>query len=80
MDDLIRKLSSRKLWMAIAGVATGIALIQGTEPGEINQIAGAVTSLISAITYIIIEGKVDAESVKNTIIEIEEAKDVFDNE
>lgn len=72
MKEILIKLTSRKLWMAIAGVATGVAMVLGAETSEIGEIAGAVTALISAVTYIIVEGKVDAESVKNAIVEIQE--------
>ena len=65
MTDFLRKLTSRKLWLAIAGVATGIAMILGVDGGEITTVAGAVTALASVITYIVTEGKIDAESVKN---------------
>lgn len=67
MDNFIRKISSRKLWMAIAGVATGIAMILGVDAGDISTIAGGVISLVSAIAYIAVEGKIDAERVKNAI-------------
>lgn len=77
---MITKLMSRKLWMAIAGIATGIAVAFGAEPTEIGTITGAVTALISAVTYIIVEGKVDAEGVKTAIIEVQEAKDVLADE
>lgn len=72
MKEILIKLTSRKLWMAIAGVATGVAMVLGAETSEIGEIAGAVTALISAVTYIIVEGNVDAESVKNAIVEIQE--------
>ena len=78
MSEIIRKLTSRKLWMAIAGVATGIAMDLGVEATEITAVAGAVTALISIVTYIYVEGKVDAESVKNTIIEVQEAMDTIE--
>lgn len=65
MTDFLRKLTSRKLWLALAGVTTGIAMILGVDGGEITTVAGAVTALASVITYIITEGKIDAESVKN---------------
>lgn len=78
MKEIIRKLSSRKLWMAIAGVATGVAMALGAEATEISTVAGAVTALISAVTYIIVEGKVDAESVKNAIIEIQDGIEVIE--
>lgn len=67
MNNFIRKLTSRKLWMAVAGVATGIALALGADASEIQTVTGAVTALVSAVAYIITEGKVDAESVKNAV-------------
>ena len=80
MNNLVRKLSSRKLWLAIAGVATGIAMILGADATEISSVAGAVTSLASVVTYIMVEGKIDAEGVKNAVIDIQEAKDVIADE
>ena len=71
------KLTSRKFWMAVAGVATGIAMALGVNSTDIGTVAGAVTALISAVTYIIVEGKVDAESVKTTIVEVQEAVDTI---
>lgn len=61
---MIKKLTSRKLWLAIAGVATGIAMALGIEGSEIATVAGSVTTIISIMTYIITEGKIDAASVK----------------
>ena len=74
---IVKKLSSRKLWMAIAGVATGIAMALGVDSGDIGTVAGAVTAIISIVTYITTEGKVDAESIKNTAEKVLEAKDVL---
>ena len=64
MALMIKKLTSRKLWMAIAGVATGIAMVLGIDGSEISTVAGSVTTILSVVTYIIMEGKVDAASVK----------------
>ena len=77
MTNIICKLTSRKLWMAIAGVATGISMALGVDGSEITSVAGAVTALISVVTYIVVEGKIDAEGVKNAIIEVEEAVDTI---
>ena len=65
MSEILRKLTSRKLWLSIAGVATGIAMVLGIDGSEITTVAGAVTALASVITYVVTEGKIDAESVKN---------------
>lgn len=64
MKNLLKKLSSRKLWVAAAGVASGVAMALGASQSEISTVAGAVTALASIITYIVTEGKVDAAAVK----------------
>ncbi|MBR2132593.1 MAG: hypothetical protein IJ955_08725 [Oscillospiraceae bacterium] len=63
MNNVVNKLTSRKLWMSIAGVATGVAMILGAQGSEISDIAGAVTAMVSIVTYIVTEGKVDAAGV-----------------
>ena len=78
MNEILRKLSSRKLWMAIAGVASGIAVALGANTSEIGEVAGAVAALVSVATYIIVEGKIDAEGVKSAIIEVQEAVDIIE--
>lgn len=67
MTKIIQKLTSRKLWLALAGVATGIAIVFGVDGGDISDVAGTVTAIASIITYIVTEGKVDAASVKNAV-------------
>lgn len=64
MDILMRKLTSRKLWLAVAGIATGIALAFGVDGGEISTLAGAVTALASVVTYVVTEGAVDMRSLE----------------
>lgn len=80
MNKIIQKLTSRKLWVAIAGVITGVALAFGADGAEIGTVTGAVTALISAVTYIIVEGKVDAEGVKNAITGVQDAVDVLEGD
>ena len=77
---MIQKLSSRKLWMAIAGVATGIAMALGADATDVSTVAGAVMALVSAVTYIVVEGKIDAEAVKNAIIEIQDGIDAIEGD
>ena len=62
--DWKRKLSSRKLWAAAAGIITGLAMVFGLDEGTISSVAGAVVSVASVVSYIITEGKVDAAGVK----------------
>ena len=65
--DWKRKLSSRKLWAAIAGVVAGLAMVFKLDESTISSVAGAVVSMASVVSYIITEGKVDAESVKKAM-------------
>ena len=80
MNEILYKLKSRKLWLAIAGVATGIALAFGIDASDIQTVAGAVTTVLSVAVYIVMEGKVDAEAVKQAIIGIEGAVEVIEDE
>lgn len=59
-----QKLASTKLWCAIAGAAAGVYIALGGNMTDIQSIAGAVTALLSLATYIVTEGKIDAEAVK----------------
>lgn len=59
-----QKLASTKLWCAIAGAAVGVYIALGGNTTDIQSIVGAVTALMSLATYIITEGRVDAEAVK----------------
>lgn len=76
METLKRKLSSRKLWAAIAGVITGLAMVFGLDEGTINTVAGAVVSVASLMTYIVTEGFVDVAAVKKTVDDVQTAVDV----
>ena len=72
MNNVMRKLSSRKLWAAIVGVVVGIAAAFGLDESEWTQIAGIVTSAASVVAYIFGEAKIDAAaSVPIVIPEIE---------
>lgn len=66
MNDLIRKLTSRKFLLALVGVVSGLAMAFGVEGSEIVEIVstvgGIITALGSAVTYIGAEAKVDAAS------------------
>ena len=56
-----KKLTSRKLWTAIVGIVAGIAVLFGLDEGAVSTISGAVMSIASVMTYVITEGKVDAQ-------------------
>lgn len=80
MNNMVRKLSSRKLWAAVAGVVAGLAMVFGLDETVISTVAGAVVSVMSVITYIITEGKIDAEGVKNAIEDIQNGIEVVESD
>lgn len=63
--DIKRKLSSRKMWAAIVGVISGLAVVFGLDGDTISTIAGAVVSGASLVAYITAEAKVDAAGAAN---------------
>lgn len=67
MGELLRKLSSRKLWAAVAGIVTGLSMVFGLDESVVTTAAGAAVALASVATYIVTEGRVDAESVKGAV-------------
>ena len=73
MNEILRKLSSRKLWTALAGIAAGLALAFGLDQEAVASTAGAVVSVVSVVTYIVTEGRIDAEGVKKAIEDTQEA-------
>jgi len=66
--DFLKKFLSRKFLIAIVGTVVGLAISLGAEASEIQQIAGAVVSAVSAVSYIFGEAKVDAAAVTQTVV------------
>ena len=61
-EDLIRKLTSRKLWMALAGFIAGLLVSLGKPNESAVTISGLIMSGGSVISYIFAEGWTDAAS------------------
>ena len=64
MIDWKRKLTSRKLWMAIAAFVTPLLLAFGLAENEVTQITAIIMAGADVLAYILAEGLVDAKSVK----------------
>jgi len=67
---LKEKLNSRKFWVSLIGLITGISLICLGNPTE-----GAATIIASVVSYLIAEGLIDAKAVETVYDVIEDAKD-----
>lgn len=64
------KLLSRKLWVALIGVITGVVLIVTGTTSE-----GVATVITSVLGYLIAEGIIDAKAVGVIIDQVEEQLD-----
>lgn len=59
-EDIIRKLTSRKLWVALVGFVTGLLVYFGQTEQQAAQIGALIMSAGSLIAYIFGEGMIDA--------------------
>ncbi len=61
-NDLIRKLTSRKFWLAVVALVTGLLAAFNVDAGTVEKVSGIIMSGASVVAYIIAEGLVDAEN------------------
>lgn len=62
----IRKLTSRKLWVAIAGFVSGLILAFDGSAETAETVSGVIMSGASVFGYLLAEGLTDAASAVNT--------------
>lgn len=60
MNDIIRKFTSRKLWMAVAGFAAGLYVALGGDAETAETISGLIMAGASVLGYLLAEGLTDA--------------------
>ena len=61
-DDLIRKLTSRKFWVALIGFIGALLVAFNVDAGSVEQITSIIMSFGSLIAYIFAEGWADASN------------------
>lgn len=59
-EQIIRKLTSRKLWVALAGLVSGLILAFGGDESIAETVSGVLLQAASVIGYLLAEGLVDA--------------------
>ena len=57
--DWKRKLTSRKLWLAIAGFVAGLIVIFGGTQETADKISGSIMSAAAVVAYAVGEGLAD---------------------
>lgn len=58
--DWVRKLTSRKFWVALAGFVGGLVAAFGGSEATATQITGLIMAGASVVAFIVGEGLVDA--------------------
>ena len=66
--DWKRKLTSRKLWVAVVGFITALLVAFKLEEAVIAQVAAVVMAFGTLISYILAEGWIDASRESGDII------------
>ena len=61
--DWKRKLTSRKLWVAVAGFVSGLILAFGGSENTAQMVTGVIMQGASVLGYLLAEGLTDAAHV-----------------
>ena len=77
---MLEKLKSRKFWMALISELISITVIFTKMGGSIGVIAGIIGTFLSAVSYMITEGRVDVARCKVSIEEIKTMLDKMDSD
>lgn len=70
-EIIIRKLTSRKLWLAIAGFVSGLLVALKVDAETAETISGLVMAGASVVAYIFGEGLADSAGAKADTVYIE---------
>ena len=71
--DWKRKLTSRKFWMAVTGLVSGLLMMFKVDAEMVDRISGVIMAAASVIAFTIGEGMADAAN--GTVVQVVEAKD-----
>ena len=63
-NDIIRKLTSRKFWVAVVGFITPLLLAFGVAETTVAQVTAIIMAGADVVAYLIAEGMADSASVK----------------
>ena len=63
--DWKRKLTSRKLWLSIAGFVAGLIVIFGGSQENADKVSGAILSGAAVVGYVLGEGLADGGNKGN---------------
>lgn len=71
-NDLIRKLTSRKLWLSVANFVSMLLVFFNYSESEATQVAALIMAGAGVIGYVLAEGLADSSNTAGDIEIIEE--------
>lgn len=63
-QDIIRKLTSRKLWVAVAGFVSGLIVAFDGDAETAETVSGLILQGAAVVAYLVAEGLADSSNVK----------------
>ena len=60
LENLRRKLTSRKFWLAVAGLVTRVMMFRGSTQNEMTQVAAIIMGTGSIVTFVFGESLIDS--------------------
>jgi hypothetical protein len=64
-EKIVRKLTSRKLWMSIASFVSMLVIAMGKNQSEAAQISALIIAGATVIAYVVGEGLVDYSNIED---------------
>ena len=62
-NDIIRKLTSRKFWLAVAAFVSDLIIALKGDAATAETVSGMIMAGATVIAYIVGEGMIDAEKI-----------------
>lgn len=69
-QDIIRKLTSRKLWLSIANFTTMVLIYHGVAQSNAERVAAIIMAGASVLGYVFAEGLTDAKNVEPSVVDL----------
>ena len=67
-DDIVRKLTSRKFWIAIAAFVTNLMVFNGANTEVVERVTALIMAGATVIAYIVGEGLADSSANNTTVL------------
>lgn len=74
MVDWKRKLTSRKLWVAVCGFVSGLIVAFGGAAETAETVSGVIMSAASVVGYLIAEGLADSQHVEPEVVVMKDSE------